>query len=191
VAPLPSEAYRRGPLESVFISGILSTMSAVQKSMRSAGLSQRVAARPFVTGPAKRIALRPLRASGAVADIVEKLKTLTLLEASELVKEIETTFGVDASAPAGGFMMAAPGAAAAEVAVVEEQTAFDVVLESFDTGKKIVLLKALRGITQLGLNETKAFVDNLPKTVREGLPKEDAEQLVKDLEAAGAKCKIV
>jgi len=159
--------------------------------MRSAGLTQKVAARPFVSGPARRIPLRPVRASGTVSEIVEKLKTLTLLEASELVKEIETTFGVDASAPAGGFMMA-PGAMGGEAAapVVEEQTAFDVILESFDTGKKIVLLKALRGITNLGLNETKQFVDSLPKAVKEAISKDEAEQLVKDLEAAGGKCKI-
>jgi large subunit ribosomal protein L7/L12 len=160
--------------------------------MRSAGLTQKVAARPFVSGPAKRMPLRPVRASGTVSEIVEKLKTLTLLEASELVKEIETTFGVDASAPAGGFMMApgAMGGGEAAAPVVEEQTAFDVILESFDSGKKIVLLKALRGITNLGLNETKQFVDSLPKAVREAVSKEEAEQLVKDLEAAGGKCKI-
>jgi large subunit ribosomal protein L7/L12 len=137
--------------------------------------------------------LRPVRASSAVSEIVEKLKTLSLLEASELVKEIETTFGVDASAPAGGFMMAPGMVAGGEAAapVVEEQTAFDVVLESFDASKKIVLLKVLRGITQLGLNETKKFVDELPKAVKEGVSKEDAEAVVKELEAAGAKAKIV
>ncbi|MEB3293960.1 MAG: 50S ribosomal protein L7/L12, partial [Synechococcales bacterium] len=90
----------------------------------------------------------------AVAEIVEKLKGLTLLEAADLVKQIEETFGVSAAAPAGGMMMmAAPGAAAAEA--VEEKTEFDAVLTEVPADKKIAILKIVREITGLGLKEAK------------------------------------
>jgi len=88
--------------------------------------------------------------------ILEQLKTLSLLEASELVKQIEEAFGVSAAATAG-VVMAAPGAAAAEV--VEEKTEFDVILESFDAASKIKVLKAVREATGLGLGEAKALVE--------------------------------
>merc|ERR1740133_696621 len=99
---------------------------------------------------------------------MEKLKTMTLLEASELVKAIEETFDVDASAGGGGMMMAAPaagGAAPAEAA--EAQTEFDLTLESFPADKKIAVLKIVRGITGLGLKEAKEFVESVPKALKE------------------------
>ncbi|MGY6529284.1 MAG: 50S ribosomal protein L7/L12 [Cyanobacterium sp.] len=124
--------------------------------------------------------------SDKVANIVEELKTLSLLEASELVKQIEEVFGVSAAAPVGGMMMAAPAAAAEEA---EEKTEFDVVLESFGDAKMAVL-KVVRGITGLGLKESKELVESAPKAIKEGTSKEDAEAIKKQLEEAGAKASI-
>ncbi len=124
-------------------------------------------------------------------EIIEKLKSLTLLEASELVKSIEETFGVSAAAPTGGMMMmAAGGGGAAEVEVVEEKTAFDVVLDAFPADKKIAVLKIVREITGLGLKDAKDLVEAAPKTVKEGMPKADAEAAKKQLEEAGATVSI-
>ncbi|BAQ64332.1 50S ribosomal protein L7/L12 [Geminocystis sp. NIES-3709] len=125
--------------------------------------------------------------SDKVANIVEELKTLTLLEASELVKQIEEVFGVSAAAPVGGMMMAAAPVAAAEE--VEEQTEFDVILESFGE-KKMDVLKVVRTITGLGLKETKELVESAPKAVKEAVGKEEAETIKKQLEEAGAKASI-
>jgi len=119
--------------------------------------------------------------------IIEQLKTLTLLEASELVEKIEETFGVDASS-GGGMMMMAPnaGADAGGGSAVEEKTEFDVVLEKFPADKKIAILKVVRGITGLGLKEAKEIVESVPKTIKEATPKADAEDVKKQLEEAGA-----
>lgn len=124
--------------------------------------------------------------SERIDQIVEELKTLTLLEASELVSKIEETFGVDASAPAGGGMMMAamPAGAAAEVA--EEKTEFDVVLESVPSDKRISVIKAVRSLTALGLKEAKDLIESAPKAVKEGVSKADAEAVKKTLEEAGA-----
>ncbi len=128
--------------------------------------------------------------SAKTDEILEQLKTLSLLEASELVKQIEEAFGVDASAPAGGMMMAAaPGAAAAEEAA-EEKTEFDVVLEEVPSDKKIAILKIVRGITGLGLKEAKGLVEETPKALKEATTKEDAEEIKKQLEEAGAKVTV-
>ncbi len=109
----------------------------------------------------------------AVAEILEKLKTLTLLEAAELVKGIEETFGVSAAAPTGGIIMAAPGAAPAAAAeAVEEQTEFNVVLEEVPADKKIAILKVVRELTGLGLKEAKDLVEAAPKAVKEGTNKD-------------------
>jgi len=124
--------------------------------------------------------------SDKVANIVEELKTLSLLEASELVKQIEEVFGVSAAAPVGGMMMAAPAAAAEEA---EEKTEFDVVLESFGDAKMAVL-KVVRGITGLVLKESKELVESAPKAIKEATSKEDAEAIKKQLEEAGAKASI-
>ncbi len=132
--------------------------------------------------------------TAAVEEILEKLKSLTLLEASQLVKEIEETFGVSAAAPAGGMMMMAPGAAAPGAAApaeeVEEQTEFDVVLEEFPADKKITILKVVRAITGLGLKEAKDLVESIPKPVKEATNKDDAEDVKKKLEEAGAKVSV-
>jgi large subunit ribosomal protein L7/L12 len=125
--------------------------------------------------------------TAATDQILEQLKTLSLLEASELVKQIEEAFGVSAAASAG-VMMAAPVAAAAEA--VEEQTEFDVILDSFDAAAKIKVLKAVREVTGLGLGEAKALVEAAPKAVKEGIKKEDAEALKKTIEEAGGKVTI-
>ncbi len=132
--------------------------------------------------------------SAATDEILEKLKSLTLLEASELVKQIEETFDVSASAPAGGGMMmmapgaAAPGAAAAEPE--EEKTEFDVILEEVPSDKKIAILKVVRAITGLGLKEAKDMVESTPKPIKEGTGKDDAEETKKKLEEAGAKVSV-
>ncbi|MBC1259882.1 50S ribosomal protein L7/L12 [Synechococcus sp. BSF8S] len=120
-------------------------------------------------------------------DILDSLKTLSLLEASELVKQIEEAFGVSAAASAGVMVAAAP-AAAAEAA--EEQTEFDVILESFDAAAKIKVLKAVREATGLGLGEAKALVEAAPKAVKEGIAKADAEALKKSIEEVGGKVTI-
>ncbi len=122
----------------------------------------------------------------AVEEILEKLKTLSLLEAAELVKGIEETFGVSAAASAG-VVVAGPAAAAEEK---EEQTEFDVILEEVPKDKKIAILKVVRGITGLGLKEAKAMVEETPKAIKEAVPKEDAEDTKKKLEEAGAKVAI-
>jgi len=119
--------------------------------------------------------------------ILESLKSLSLLEASELVKEIEEAFGVSAAASAG-VVMAAPGAPAAGAGeAAEEKTEFEVVLESFDASAKIKVLKEVRNATGLGLGEAKAMVEAAPKTIKEGVSKDDAEALKKAIEEAGGK----
>ena len=112
-------------------------------------------------------------------EIIDALKEMTLLEASELVKAIEDTFGVSAAAPAA--VVAAPAAGAAEA---EEKTEFDVVLEGFGDNK-IQVIKAVRELTNLGLKEAKEVVEGAPKAVLEGAKKEDAEAAKEKLEAAG------
>jgi len=127
----------------------------------------------------------------AVADIMEKLESLTLLEASELVKQIEDKFGVDASAGGGGMMMMAPGAgAAAPAEEVEEKTEFDVVLADVPADKKIAILKVVRSITGLGLKEAKDIVESAPVAIKEATGKDDAETIAKQIEEAGGKCEL-
>ena len=131
--------------------------------------------------------------SAATDEILEKLKSLTLLEASELVKQIEEVFGVSASAPAGGMMMMAPGGAAPGGAAAEpeeEKTEFDVILEEVPGDKKIAILKVVRAITGLGLKEAKDMVESAPKAIKEGTGKDDAEETKKKLEEAGAKVSV-
>ncbi len=127
--------------------------------------------------------------SAKVDAIVEELKSLSLLEASELVKAIEETFGVSAAAPVGGMMMAAPGGAAA-VEEVEEKTAFDLVLDEVPADKKIAVLKIVREITGLGLKDAKDLVESAPKTVKEGMAKADAEAAQKQISEAGGKASV-
>jgi large subunit ribosomal protein L7/L12 len=127
--------------------------------------------------------------SAATDQILEQLKTLSLLEAAELVKQIEEAFGVSAAAPAGGMMMMAPGAGAA-AEPEEEQTAFDVILEEVPADKKIAILKVVRSLTGLGLKEAKDLVESTPKAVKEGVAKGDAETAKKEIEEAGGKVAI-
>lgn len=117
--------------------------------------------------------------------ILEELKTLTLMEAADLVKGIEEAFGVDASS-GGGMMMAAPVAAAAEV--VEAKTEFDVVLESFPADKKIAVLKVVRALTGLGLKEAKDLVEAAPKELKTGVSKSEADEIIKQIQEVGGVC---
>jgi large subunit ribosomal protein L7/L12 len=125
--------------------------------------------------------------SATTDQILESLKTLSLLEASELVKQIEEAFGVSAAASAGVMMAAAP-AAAAEAA--EEKTEFDVILDGFEDTAKIKVLKAVREATGLGLGEAKALVEAAPKAIKEGIPKGEAEAIKKAVEEVGGKVSI-
>ena len=125
--------------------------------------------------------------SATTDKILESLKTLSLLEASELVKQIEEAFGVSAAASAGVMMAAAP-AAAAEAA--EEKTEFDVILDGFEDTAKIKVLKAVREATGLGLGEAKALVEAAPKAIKEGIPKGEAEAIKKAVEEVGGKVSI-
>ena len=123
--------------------------------------------------------------SGKIEQVLDLVAGMTMLEASQLVKAFEQKFGVSAAAAA-----AAPvGVAAAAAAVVEEKTAFDVVLK--DAGaNKIQVIKAVRAETNLGLKEAKDLVEAAPKTVKEGVTKEEAAKIKKSLEDAGAKVEV-
>jgi len=121
----------------------------------------------------------------AVTELVEKIEKLTLLEAAELKKALEEKFGVTAAAP---MMMAGPAAAAA-APVVEAQTEFTVMLKEAGA-QKINVIKVVRAATGLGLKEAKDLVDGAPKSVKEGINKDDAEKLKKELEEAGAKVEL-
>ena len=116
--------------------------------------------------------------------VVEYLENLTLLEAADLVKELEDKFGVSAAAPVA--VAAAPGGAAE---AAEEQTEFTVVLKSFGE-KKINVIKEIRGILGLGLKEAKELVEGAPKDIKEGVSKEEAEKIKESLEKAGASVEI-
>jgi large subunit ribosomal protein L7/L12 len=126
--------------------------------------------------------------SEKINQIVEELKTLTLLEASELVAAIEETFGVDASASVGGTVVMA--AAPAAVEEVEEKTEFNVMLDEVPADKKIAVLKVVRTLTGLGLKEAKELVESAPKVVQEALGKEAAEDAKKQIEDAGGKVSL-
>ena len=126
--------------------------------------------------------------SDKINQIVEELKTLTLLEASELVTAIEETFGVDASASVGGGVMMA--AAPADAEEVEEKTEFDVVLTGFEAKAKIKIIKEVRAITGAGLKDAKSMVETLPSTLKEGISKDAAEEIKKKIEGVGGKIDI-
>jgi len=123
-------------------------------------------------------------ASEKITNIVEEIKTLTILELADLVKAVEEEFGVSAAAPVG--VVAAAGAAAP---AAEEKTEFDVVLKEFGA-KKLDVIKVVREITGLGLKDAKDLVEGAPKNVKEGVSKEEAENLKKQLEEAGAVVEI-
>jgi len=120
-------------------------------------------------------------------DVIEFIANMSVLELSELVKEMEEKFGVSAAAPVA--MMAAPAEGAGAGAAAEEKTEFDVILTGHGD-KKIQVIKEVRAITGLGLKDAKALVDELPKPVKEGIPKEEAEKIKAQLEEAGASVEI-
>ena len=122
-------------------------------------------------------------ASEKITNILEEIKSLTILELADLVKAVEEEFGVSAAAPVG--VVAAAGAAAP---AVEEKTEFDVVLTGF--GNKLGVIKVVREITGLGLKEAKELVEGAPKTLKEGVSKDEAEALKKTLEEATATVEI-
>nr|YP_010835369.1 ribosomal protein L12 [Cryptomonas gyropyrenoidosa]WFQ83044.1 ribosomal protein L12 [Cryptomonas gyropyrenoidosa] len=127
--------------------------------------------------------------TGKVEDIIEQLKSLTLLEAAELVKQIETTFNVTASASGGLVTVAAPSLVSV-AQEVEEKTEFDLILQEVPADKKIAVLKVVRTLTGLGLKEAKDLVESTPKNIKEGVSKDEAEAAKKQLEDAGAKVKV-
>ena len=120
----------------------------------------------------------------ALAELIEQIDKLTVLELADLVKQLEEKYGVSAAAPVA-MMAAAPGAAAPAA----EKTEFDVILAESGP-EKIKVIKAVRELTSLGLTEAKAFVESAPKAVKEGVTKDEAEQVKKKLEEAGAKVEI-
>jgi large subunit ribosomal protein L7/L12 len=122
----------------------------------------------------------------AVAELIEQIDKLTVLELSELVKSLETKYGVSAAAPVAAA--AAPGAAAA-AGPAEAQTEFDVILTDIGA-EKIKVIKAVREVTSLGLTEAKAFVESAPKAIKTGITKDEAETIKKKVEEAGAKVDI-
>ena len=123
-------------------------------------------------------------ASEKITNILEEIKSLTILELNDLVKAVEEEFGVSAAAPVGVVAVAGAAAPAAE-----EKTEFDVVLKSFGA-KKLDVIKAVREITGLGLKEAKEMVEGAPKTVKEGVSKDEAESVKKTLEDAGAEVEV-
>ena len=123
-------------------------------------------------------------ASEKITNILEEIKSLTILELADLVKAVEEEFGVSAAAPVG--VVAAAGAAAP---AAEEKTELDVILKSFGA-KKLDVIKAVREITGLGLKEAKEMVEGAPKNVKEGVSKDEAESIKKALEEAGAEVEV-
>jgi large subunit ribosomal protein L7/L12 len=122
----------------------------------------------------------------AVAELIEQVEKLTVLELNELVKALEEKWGVSAAAPVAVAAAAGPAAGAAPAA---EKTEFDAVLTEIGA-EKIKVIKAVREITSLGLTEAKAFVESAPKAIKEGIPKDEAEQIKAKLEEVGAKVEI-
>jgi large subunit ribosomal protein L7/L12 len=122
-------------------------------------------------------------------DVIEFLKNMTLLEASQLVKDLEETFGVSAAAAAVAAPVAAAGAGGEAAAAAEEKTEFDVILQAIG-GNKINVIKVVREVTALGLKEAKDLVEAAPKAVKEGVSKEEAETIKTKLTDAGATVEV-
>ena len=119
--------------------------------------------------------------------IYKEVTGLTVLELAELVKAMESRLGISAAAPVA---VAAAGGAAAAAAPAEEKTSFDVILKEVDPAKKIGVIKEVRAVTNLGLAEAKTLVESAPKTIKEAVPKAEAEELKKKIEAAGGKVEL-
>ena len=129
--------------------------------------------------------------SEKISNIIEELKSLTLLEAAELVKQIEEIFGVDTSAVSNNSMLVMQSDTnSTPLAQEEERTEFDVILEDVPAPKKITILKVVRSLTSLGLKEAKELVESVPKAIKESTSKEDAEEIKAKLEEVGAKVVI-
>ena len=122
--------------------------------------------------------------------IVEQLSGLTVLEIADLVKKLEEKWGVSAAAPVAVAAASAGGAQGAAAPVVEEKTTFDVILKEFGANKIAVIKEVRASVPGLGLAEAKALVEGAPKTVKEGVTKQEAEEIKKKIEAAGAKVEI-
>lgn len=127
-----------------------------------------------------------------VESILDQIKVLTVLEVLELVEGMERAFNIDTSNKNNMIMMA-PGAAVGEASLTsqeEEKTEFDIILEKFPSDKKIAVLKIVRGLTGLGLKEAKEIVESVPKTIKEAVSKNEAEDIKKQLEEAGAEVNL-
>ena len=122
-------------------------------------------------------------------DLIDWLSNQSVIEIAEIVKELEEKWGVSAAAPAAVAVAAPAGGGDGGGDAAEEKTEFDIVLTDFG-GNKIAVIKEVRGITGLGLKEAKDLVEGLPNPVKEGVPKEEAEEILKKLEAAGAKAEL-
>jgi large subunit ribosomal protein L7/L12 len=120
----------------------------------------------------------------ALAELIDQIDKLTVLELADLVKQLEEKYGVSAAAPVAVAAAAAPAAAPAEA-----KTDFDVILEEAGA-EKIKVIKAVREVTSLGLTEAKAFVESAPKPVKEGIPRDEADSIAKKLQEAGAKVTV-
>ena len=125
--------------------------------------------------------------SEKIDQIIENLKTLTLLESSDLITKIEETFGVDASISSGATMVMT---ASNEAEQIEEKTEFNLLLDDFPADKKIAILKVIRTLTGLGLKEAKQLVESAPTTIQEGLSKDAAEDAKKQIEDVGGKVSL-
>ena len=123
-------------------------------------------------------------------DVIQYIENMTVLELSEFVKALEDKFGVQAAMPMMAAGVAAGGAPAAAAAPVEEQTEFNVILSGYEAEKKIQVIKVVRAITGLGLKEAKDLVEGAPKAVKEGVSKDEAAKIKKDLEEVSAQVKV-
>ena len=128
--------------------------------------------------------------SATTDEIIQSLKGITLFEATELVAQIETTFGVDATLTSSGGSTAPLEGGTAPAEAAEEKTQFDVILEAIASDKRVASLKVIRNLTALGLKEAKDFTSSLPKAVKEGVSKEEAETAKQQLEEVGGTVRI-
>lgn len=122
-------------------------------------------------------------------EVIEFISSMSVLELSELIKELEEKFGVSAAAPAAAMVMAAPAGGGEAAAPAEEKTEFDVILKAAGANK-INVIKVVRALTSLGLKEAKEKVDGAPSTIKEGVSKEEAEEAKKQLSEAGAEVEV-
>jgi large subunit ribosomal protein L7/L12 len=158
--------------------------------LRSTSINARLIEKGRLTAMATAEATPTKEFSAATKDLGDKIVTLTLKQAKELSDYLEEVHGIKAAA-GGAVVVAGPGGGGGGPApAVEAQTAFDVVLESFDAAKKIGIIKVVRAATGLGLKEAKDAVEGAPNKIKEGISKEDAEKLKKELEEAGAKVTV-